>query len=74
MTICTENLLGGAHLMAVSGHPAGQEPTHGCRDCDTPLWAFDSGAYAVCPHCGEEAEALRYCDGCDRPNCTNPGC
>jgi Zn finger protein HypA/HybF involved in hydrogenase expression len=72
-TICSENLLSGAAIMAVAPPPGVFEPTHGCRDCDAPLWQLDDTPYAACPFCGEEAERITYCRTCDGPNCRNTG-
>jgi primosomal protein N' len=73
--ICSENLILGVAIMSTAS--SGYEPSHGCRACGIPLWlvwSFDDMPFAACPHCGEEAEQIRYCPSCDRPGCRNPGC
>jgi hypothetical protein len=74
LTICGENLSLGAALMSTVPPRGGLEPSHGCRDCDIPLWlawSFDNMPYVSCPLCGEEAEAISYCPTCDTPACRN---
>ncbi len=72
LTICEENLILGVAIMSTAC--LGYEPSHGCRDCDLPLWlvwSFDDMPFAGCPLCGEEAEKISYCPTCDAPNCRN---
>jgi hypothetical protein len=62
LTICGENLSLGAALMSTVPPRGGLEPSHGCRDCDIPLWlawSFDNMPY------------VSYCPTCDTPACRN---
>jgi hypothetical protein len=78
LTICSEYLQPDVAVMSAAY--LGYEPSHGCRECDVPLWQMWSSEksewepYVACPFCGEEAETIRYCPSCDRPGCRNPGC